>query len=194
LTWENLKDRAWMVVNKMHSNKSNLIVKDNKCKIHDGDIIRFGKVIFKVNIIQKEDKKSKGHACETKYDLVDKHSIPVGPLAAFESTKTVFGNSNKFLQNKLITKLGDKKLSQKNLSIDENSVISENNNENKDEKTCRICYSGEEDVVENPLIEPCKCSGSVRYIHLACSKAWINEQLTQDITQEVKSYCWDRIS
>ena len=30
---------------------------------------------------------------------------------------------------------------------------------------------------ENPLITPCKCSGSVKYIHLNCLKAWLAKRL-----------------
>jgi hypothetical protein len=48
-------------------------------------------------------------------------------------------------------------------------------------------------LILDPLVEPCICSGSVKYIHLSCIKAWINEQLTQDIEEDVKSYCWERI-
>ena len=36
----------------------------------------------------------------------------------------------------------------------------------QDELVCRICLS--EDEPGNPIISPCKCIGSVRYIHLKC--------------------------
>ncbi|MFN9908026.1 MAG: hypothetical protein ACK56F_18160, partial [bacterium] len=29
---------------------------------------------------------------------------------------------------------------------------------------------------ENPIISPCKCSGSLKYIHLKCILYWINEK------------------
>jgi hypothetical protein len=32
----------------------------------------------------------------------------------------------------------------------------------------------EEDNEENPLVRPCTCSGSLKYIHLKCLKHWIN--------------------
>jgi len=125
---------------------------------------------------------------------VDKHSKPIRNPKAFESTKTVFGSSQNILKNKLTTKLGDKNLVANNVS-ENNSIESDNkSNASNEERTCRICYCEEDDPRENPLIEPCTCSGSVKYIHLACIKAWINEQLTQDISPDVKSYCWERIS
>lgn len=37
---------------------------------------------------------------------------------------------------------------------------------------CRICLFSEYDN-ENPLIAPCKCSGTVKYIHLECLRQWL---------------------
>jgi len=39
-------------------------------------------------------------------------------------------------------------------------------------KLCRICYL-EEDDSNNPLIKPCKCTGSMKYIHINCLLHWI---------------------
>ena len=36
---------------------------------------------------------------------------------------------------------------------------------------CRICFEGESE--EHKLIIPCKCSGSMRYIHEDCLKIWL---------------------
>lgn len=35
-------------------------------------------------------------------------------------------------------------------------------------RICRICYQGEDDSLINPLIKPCKCSGSMKYMHIKC--------------------------
>ena len=43
-------------------------------------------------------------------------------------------------------------------------------------KICRICYQEEEDCVINPLIKPCKCSGSMKYIHLKCLLFWLKSR------------------
>ena len=43
-------------------------------------------------------------------------------------------------------------------------------------EVCRICYdSGEE---ANPLISPCKCSGSMQYVHLQCLRKWMDGRLS----------------
>ena len=34
-------------------------------------------------------------------------------------------------------------------------------------KSCRICL-GDENETDNALISPCKCSGTMKYIHLKC--------------------------
>ena len=38
---------------------------------------------------------------------------------------------------------------------------------------CRICLGDEEDSIKNPLISPCKCLGSLKYIHIDCLKKWL---------------------
>jgi hypothetical protein len=39
---------------------------------------------------------------------------------------------------------------------------------------CYICY--EEGHVGNPLINPCQCAGSVKYVHLNCLQRWIQPE------------------
>ncbi|GLC59278.1 hypothetical protein PLESTB_001469500 [Pleodorina starrii] len=39
-------------------------------------------------------------------------------------------------------------------------------------KTCRICMDDESDPVTNPLINPCKCSGTTKYVHRQCLLKW----------------------
>ncbi|KAF4726321.1 hypothetical protein FOZ63_003893, partial [Perkinsus olseni] len=41
---------------------------------------------------------------------------------------------------------------------------------------CKICLmEGAED--DDPMIAPCNCSGSIRYVHLSCLRRWINGRL-----------------
>ena len=37
------------------------------------------------------------------------------------------------------------------------------------EERCRLCYGGEED---GPLVQPCVCRGSAKYIHIHCLERW----------------------
>ena len=35
---------------------------------------------------------------------------------------------------------------------------------------CKICYNGNE---EEPLLSPCNCSGSIKYVHQSCLMKWL---------------------
>jgi hypothetical protein len=54
-------------------------------------------------------------------------------------------------------------------------------------KICRICYS-EEESDDNPLIQPCICSGSMKYIHLECLKHWLRTSIFEQI-ENTNSCC-----
>lgn len=41
---------------------------------------------------------------------------------------------------------------------------------------CRICQS-DENTKENPLISPCKCTGSIKYIHINCIQEWYKNKM-----------------
>lgn len=44
-------------------------------------------------------------------------------------------------------------------------------------KVCRICLDEEEDIsCGNPFITPCKCTGSMKYIHLKCLREWTDSK------------------
>ena len=48
---------------------------------------------------------------------------------------------------------------------------------NEGKKICRICYIEEIDKKNNPLIKPCKCSGSMKYIHYECLLHWLKTKI-----------------
>ncbi|CEG49303.1 fha domain protein [Plasmopara halstedii] len=39
---------------------------------------------------------------------------------------------------------------------------------------CYICYDGDEDADNNPLVAPCHCKGDTKYVHLDCLQRWNN--------------------
>ena len=44
-------------------------------------------------------------------------------------------------------------------------------------RACRICLDEEEDVATgNVFITPCKCTGSMKYIHLNCLRNWTDSK------------------
>ena len=55
----------------------------------------------------------------------------------------------------------------------QNEILKLNNlNNNNKKKLCRICYTNQ-DTLENPLIQPCNCSGTMKYIHIECLRMWL---------------------
>jgi hypothetical protein len=57
-----------------------------------------------------------------------------------------------------------------------------------EEMICRICLGEEED--DNPIISPCNCTGSVKFIHLNCIKEWLEGKKHKKETPFVNSYIW----
>ncbi|KAM3128783.1 hypothetical protein pb186bvf_019131 [Paramecium bursaria] len=45
-----------------------------------------------------------------------------------------------------------------------------------DAQICRVCLSTSVSTM-NPLVNPCKCSGTMKYIHLECLKKWLRSKL-----------------
>lgn len=55
--------------------------------------------------------------------------------------------------------------------------------------TCRFCW-GSESTAENPCIVPCKCSGSVGFIHFDCLRSWLNTKLIRKESDHLVSMYW----
>ena len=54
---------------------------------------------------------------------------------------------------------------------------------------CRICF-GNETSIENPLIAPCDCIGSIKYIHTDCIRHWLKSRIQTKTTATTASYYW----
>lgn len=64
------------------------------------------------------------------------------------------------------------------------------NCEFKNEHSCRVCLNNEE-TVENPLISPCFCKGSMKFIHLECAQKWFSgKYVSSSETDNVLIYSW----
>lgn len=50
------------------------------------------------------------------------------------------------------------------------------------QRLCRICLEPEvlSEQTENPLLAPCRCSGSVRYVHWKCLAQWLTGRTQRD--------------
>jgi pSer/pThr/pTyr-binding forkhead associated (FHA) protein len=124
----------------------------NKYKLKEGDIIKLGKIILLVREINTTNNENNN---------IERNKIEHKP------TSSAFNNNQE-------TKVINEKL--KNLYIQ----IKNNKNDNKTNTktyTCRICLSEGEFFGENPLINPCNCTGSVRFIHINCLKKWLTSKV-----------------
>lgn len=53
---------------------------------------------------------------------------------------------------------------------------------------CYICYDGEEEADDNPLVAPCNCKGDTKYVHLECLQRW-NNNLDADGSNPNQKVC-----
>ena len=56
-------------------------------------------------------------------------------------------------------------------------------------KICRICYMEEDEPDINPLLDPCICAGSMKYIHYKCLRHWINNKCYSKIENNNNNNC-----
>ena len=89
-----------------------------------------------------------------------------------------------------ITKRPEKKQKSRKKKISNMKIVSltkeaEKNNKNnpniKSTKQCRICY-GDDSTEENPLIYPCICKNTTKYIHYECLKKWLKSKIEEEMS------------
>lgn len=57
------------------------------------------------------------------------------------------------------------------------------------EVQCKVCWGGEQ-TRTNPLLNSCKCDGSVRFIHYDCLKFWLKQKMAVKEEPNQVSYMW----
>ena len=189
---------------------NNIPPNKNRYKIKEGDVLKLGrewlfvKEIHISNITKKKLKlkfKDKINGISKKifynHSLTNKELNIQDDINIIEYNDTEedkdddinnkFATENDYKRNvKEITLKEGKKIDvilKDNESSEKNSNSKVNNLKNKKVKICRICYIEEYDKINNPLIKPCKCSGSMKYIHYDCLLHWIRTKII-DKTQK----------
>ena len=167
-------------------------------------MIKIGKIVIRIRRIKFEkQKKKKKVNINNNSDLNSSVSIDkisdlkeIGTNAINDNIDDISINNN-FEKNILCNKIKRKNKKndvlslnlKKNKSIEIKNIDEESNNNKNSEmsqKLCRICYQ-EEEKSDDPLIQPCLCSGSLKYIHLKCLKQWIGTR--NCIKIENNEYC-----
>ncbi len=185
----NYSNNSFIINNPIHSfNLKEIIKKKNQItrtwkisqrnkesEIKEGDIIKLGRVRLKFDKI-----------C-IKNNSIEQNKINI----LKQNTNNIHNNSyyNLNLSNNNITNV-NQSLNESKISNDKN--IHENINEESSSNHkyyCRICYRSDSDI-ENPLISPCKCSGSMQYIHYKCLKHFIDIKMQKKADENFKFYTW----
>lgn len=59
-------------------------------------------------------------------------------------------------------------------------------------RSCRICLS-EGDEIDNPLIAPCECSGTMKWVHAKCLAFWLKSRCQERSGQNVCTIYWKNL-
>ncbi|KAJ8394531.1 hypothetical protein AAFF_G00045410 [Aldrovandia affinis] len=70
--------------------------------------------------------------------------------------------------------------------IQESLLLEESDEEEGD--LCRICQMGEQSP-SNPLLEPCRCTGSLQYVHQDCMKKWLRSKIRSGSNLDAVTTC-----
>ncbi|XP_074470451.1 E3 ubiquitin-protein ligase MARCHF7 isoform X1 [Sebastes fasciatus] len=101
----------------------------------------------------------------------DNISVSTGPFGGVESPK-----------EKTVSSTDQEKLRK----IKERLLLEDSDDEEGD--LCRICQMGEESA-SNPLIQPCRCSGSLQYVHQDCIKRWLLSKIGSGTNLDAITTC-----
>ena len=183
-------------------------------KLSEGDMIKLGKIIFLVRKVNTNIKKNETQKVNN--ESFSSNSVNNNSNANFN----VENNMNEEIviniyNRKYINDIQDLFQSDKTINIekyknkqkydnDNNIKNSANNrlkyislklqniNEKRKEKMlkCRVCFCEGNFEGKNPLISPCNCTGSVKYIHLNCLRKWLTSKVNMKCSQTNNIYCY----
>ena len=188
---------TWFSLKSDKKNKNNRF---NMFKISEGDVVKIGKIIIRIRKIKFQsdklnNKKINIDVNDNKYELSNSAKSENVSVLKELGTNSIFNynSKNNNIQNDInlntvkkqkeeeemlsINKTSNKKVNSKkiNFKTPEKIFFEEKQKKKSTDfpsRCCRICYL-EEETESNPLIQPCLCSGSLKYIHLDCLKKWI---------------------
>lgn len=207
----------WVVIGstKFSSNSSKF---ENSYKLNEGDFVKLGKITFLVRKIKlnsnenmKETKRNNESNSSISVDYSNSNmNINVNNTINEElviynrfnnSNYNYINTNNNLLQSKK-TKNGNEKNDSKNKNNDLTESVNnklkflymklKNINEKQKFKLfkCRICFCEGSFEGNDPLISPCKCTGSVKYIHLNCFRRWLTSRIITKTSPNNNIYCY----
>jgi len=79
-------------------------------------------------------------------------------------------------------------------SPEETITSKEKENPCTSEMACKICLYDHSDEDNDPLISPCKCIGSVKYVHLKCVQNWIRSKCDMQQEGNIITILWKNLN
>ena len=154
-----------------------------------GDVIKLGRVRLKIETICFKDIYESSQI---------NNNLIINKLNNNMNTNINYSQNESILEeekmNNDLEKNDKSKNKEKEKEKNNSDGISGNSDNNSSSRPiCRICYSHSSNM-ENLLISPCKCNGSLKYIHYKCLKHCIEVNLTKRIEQNYKYYSWKNYS
>ena len=197
--------RIFFIVRAIHIKKKNNAQNDTNCLISYHSKINQSLVMNDncennkgIQLIDNSSESSNTDICEDSNEsdedgYKDKNNDKIFEIKNKTTKKTKSKNS----KNKKKIKKDDKAIIKELKSANSIKCESKNNDNNylktneskqsEKQKICRICYIGEIDNNSNPLIRPCKCSGSMKYIHYKCLLHWLKTKIEIDKTEYIEN-------
>ena len=149
--------------------QSKIDAKINKYKLNSGDIIKIGRITLRIRDIYFSNNNN-----SSKLNESSGTNANIKDMFAIKTEGDPIINENIMKKSSIkINKNLEVKEKKKSIEIIKNSKKEIFSKLEKKNSVCRICYM-EEDDPENPLLQPCICSGSMKFIHLSCLKHWIS--------------------
>ena len=145
---------AWFIFNSIKNEGQS-----KKYLLNEGDIIKIGRIILKIKRIK----------------------LNISELNNNNNNKNT---NHSQLSNSLNTNLNNPQTENLQTSINlkyamlaqKTEISTFAKKKNKRKKICRICFEEDNEPDSNPLIYPCNCRGSMKYIHLNCLKQCISSK------------------
>ena len=147
---------------------SKIDIKMNRYKLSPGEVVKIGRITMRIRDIKFKDKYTSPNNTINEKDKKTSEKNKNGRKKEDENKKmTRLETSEGKLTKNLYNGEKEKKVIKKKTQKDIFSKLE------KMKRVCRICYL-EEDEEENPLVQPCICTGSVKFIHLTCLRKWVS--------------------
>ena len=191
------------IVNSYKSKKIDYLFKPNHCEriwsiipkndyssIKEGDVIKLGRLRLKFDkiIFNKKEKENNPFTDSNHINAILTTSVNIKDNNDdFTLTQKINNDNN---NNNISEDLNNMLINKNNCFLDE---INTKKSDLSEKICCKLCYQEESSILD-PLLCPCKCSGSMKYIHYSCLKKSIKQKI--QIRREdncdlyfFKSYC-----